>query len=198
MSLRHIQREMPPPAPVVDPTEAFLSANAAHMRSMGIARLMDNGASHADAVAFHQLAGTNVDWAVAGEWLGDRNLSLAKASAAAGFERIAAAHYLHACACFRFGQSAFTFDTDEKKRLYAKVIASFAEAVSRLDWNEEKLELPCRAGKLCGWLLMPPGAAKPPAAAGASSFEAPGGSSSAASDAVVDRTLRRPPRRAGS
>ena len=161
MSLRYIQRELPPPVPVPEPSEEFIAANAAHMRSMGIARLMDNGVDHADAVAFHALAGANVAWEAAGEWLGEKNMALARASAASGFERIAAAHFLHACACFRFGQSAFTFDTDEKKRLYRKVIGSFADAAARLEWTTEKVELSCRDGALCGWLFMP-AVANPP------------------------------------
>lgn len=162
MSVRYIGRELPPPAPVPEPTEAFLAANGAHMRAMGIARLIDNGVDYADAMAFHTMASAKVDWVAAGEWLGEKNLALAEASVANGFPRIAAAHFLHACACFRFGQSVFTFDTDEKKRLYRKVIDSFAEAASRLQWNAEKLELACRGGALCGWLLMPPGVVKPP------------------------------------
>jgi pimeloyl-ACP methyl ester carboxylesterase len=162
MSVRHIQREIPPPAPVSEATDAFLAANAAHMRSMGIARLIDNGVSYADAIALHRLAGENVDWVDAGKWLGDRNLALAEQSRAAGFSRIAAERYLHACACYRFAQSAFTFDGEEKKQIYRKVVDCFREAMSLLEWGAQKLELPCRDGMLCGWLLFPPGVVKPP------------------------------------
>ena len=162
MSVRYIQRELVAPAPIIPVTETFLAANAAHMRSMGVARLIDNGVSYADAVALHRLAGENVDWVEAGEWLGDRNLALAEQSRAVGFNRIAAERYLHACASYRFAQSAFTFDTTNKKRIYRKVIDCFSEAMSLLEWRAQKLELPCRNGMLCGWLLLPPNVTKPP------------------------------------
>ncbi len=162
MTIRHVQRELSPPVPHAAPDEEFVAANQAHKRSMTIQRLLDNGVSYPDAVAFHDLADRNVAWAEAGEWLGERNLMRANESMVGGFTRIASQHFLHACACFRFAQSAHTFDTDEKKRLYSKVIGSFAKAAPMLDAVAEKLELPCRDGTLCGWLLRPANVANPP------------------------------------
>lgn len=162
MTIRYVQRELPPPEPQAAPDETFVAANQAHKRSMTIQRLLDNGVSYADAVAFHDLADRNVAWAEAGEWLGQRNLMRANESMAGGFTKTARAHFLHACACFRFAQSAHTFDTEEKRRLYSKVIDSFAEAAPLLDAVAEKLELPCRDGTLCGWLLRPEDVSSPP------------------------------------
>lgn len=153
MALRHIQRGAPPP-PARPEDAALMQANAAQARAMPLPRLLDNGMRLADALALHRMAEAGVPWVAAGEWLGERALARADAATTRNAE---AQHSLAACACFRFAQSAHAFDTPERKRIYARVIDSFARGVALTPRPPTRVEVPAGPGALCGWLFAPAG-----------------------------------------
>jgi pimeloyl-ACP methyl ester carboxylesterase len=142
--------------------EALRKENAAHCRAMPLQRLIDNGMTYDDARALHEAANQPVPWRVAAEELGDRHSEFARKARADGFLESTREHLLRACACFRFAQSVFTSDTDERRSLYRKVIRSFADATALMTPLPRKIEVPFGGGVLCGWLLRPLGIARPP------------------------------------
>lgn len=122
---------------------------------MPLQRLLDNGMTLADADDLLALSEEGVPWHQAGESLGEENLRLAREAAGAGGLISARDYFLHACACFRFAQSAFFRDTPEKLELYQKVIDSFAQAMALESPTALKVEVPFRDRLISGWLLSP-------------------------------------------
>ena len=126
---------------------------------MPIQRLLGSGMSHADAVAMHGAAEAGVSWDVCGEWLGERNLRLAHFATSIPSVR----QWLRfASACFRVAQCAIGVDTERKRDLFGKMVASFGAAGALDDPAIEKHAIDWQNGRLCGWLMRPPGVAAPP------------------------------------
>jgi alpha-beta hydrolase superfamily lysophospholipase len=143
------------PSSASSSSEELRRANEAHRRAMPLQRLLDNGMKLADAERLLTLSLEDIPWHQAGESLGEENLRLDRE--AAGADRLVSAHdyFLHACACFRFAQSAFPRDTPEKLQLYEKVVRSFTNAMALESPTPLKVEVPFRGGSICGWLLSP-------------------------------------------
>jgi alpha-beta hydrolase superfamily lysophospholipase len=126
---------------------------------MPIQRLLSGGMCYADAVAMHAAGHAGVSWVDCGEWLGDRNLRVARDARS---QQTARSWFRFASACFRFAQSAIPRDTDRKRSLFRKMVDSFDSACALDTPITQKHEIPWRSGKLCGWLLRPVQIAAPP------------------------------------
>jgi alpha-beta hydrolase superfamily lysophospholipase len=145
-----------PPLPVNTNDEELTRSNAAHARSMPLARMLDYGMTFADAMRLHRLAAEGVAWVIASEWLGDQNRSRAVTAAT---QHSRARGFLAASSCYRFAQSALDGDTAERKRIYREVVESFAQGVALLPHPPERLDFETVSGTACGWLFQPPGKA---------------------------------------
>ena len=147
------------PAAVTESERAHL---AALRRALPIQRLTGNGMDYADAQALHALAETGVTWTVAAETIGNGALVRARTAADNRHGATARSAFRHASSCFRFAQSALDADDDEKRRLYARALESFAAAANFDDTPVLRVAIPWRNGSLCGWLMLPRGDAPPP------------------------------------
>lgn len=148
--LTGLGRDLSPPDP------ARQDENAAHRRAMPLQRLIGNGMDWADAHALHALSEQGLDWVASAEALAGAALRRAEAGASGGHTQSARRWYLAASASLRFGQSALPVDDDRKRGVYSRMMMAFAQAMALSSPPGEKLEIPYRDGKLCGWLLLPP------------------------------------------
>ncbi len=147
----------PPPPPQQwrgEDKAGFIAEQDSLRRAMPTQRLIGSGMSFNDATVLHQASDAGVSWDICGEWLGERNIRLAKAADTPVSER---RWYRFGSACFRAAQSAIPADTDRKRHLFTRMMESFASA-GRLDEpTMEKHEIAWRGASLCGWLMRPPG-----------------------------------------
>ncbi len=155
MTIRQLRYLEPPAGLARSDTEDARREAERHRRAMPLTRLLGNGMEYWDATRLHELAASGYAWHQAGEWLGDRNI--AQAEGALSLERriTARALFRRATACYRFAQSAFSSDTDEKRRLYSKLVAAFGRAAALEEPPGEHLEIGFRGSQLCAWLLRP-------------------------------------------
>ena len=151
--------ELPTPTLV---SEALRRELNIYKQAMPLSRLLGNGMEYTDALAMHAMADRGIPWADAGEWLGERNVYRARDAENAGHLLTARSYYRYASACFRFGQIALREDTGRKRSIYARLIETFGAAAALNNPPIQKVEIPYRAGKLCGWLMLPPGILAPP------------------------------------
>ena len=132
-----------------------IAANDAHWRAMGVTRLLDAGMRYDDVLGLR--AGTDAGrmWDEVAEELGDARTAQALAAAEAG--RAVTAHESHraAAACYLFAQMAFNFDTDRKRRLYARFDDAVAAAAAHSPVPMRRVEAEFGAGALTGWRLRP-------------------------------------------
>jgi alpha-beta hydrolase superfamily lysophospholipase len=132
---------------------ATQEAGKAHKRAMPIARLAGNGMDFADAVELHALVDAGLGWPEASVRLAARNLAHARRAIQRGHRTSARSWYLHASACFRFGQALLRDDDPRKRALYQRMLDAFRRGGELSDPPVERLELPWRGGRLTGWLL---------------------------------------------
>lgn len=137
----------------------FDAEQESHRRAMPIQRLLSGGMSYTDAVTMHGAAHAGVDWVECGEWLGERNLRLAYEAQS---PQSARNWFRFASACFRCAQSAIPRDTDRKRRIFRKLVDSFAEACVLDVPVTEKHEISWQSVKLSGWLIRPEKIVAPP------------------------------------
>src|SRR5918998_883192 len=163
MTVRFIQRELAsPPVTPVDLPEQDRKAVDAARRALPMQRLVGNGMEYADAVALHGMAEQGIAWPVAAAHLGDANLQRAHEALGNEAQLTAASYFEYAAACFRFGQSQYFYDTEEKVALYRRALEAFTSAARLRSPGIEKIDLPVNGGALSGWLLTPTKSSKPP------------------------------------
>ncbi|MFJ4373923.1 alpha/beta hydrolase family protein [Pseudomonas japonica] len=136
-------------------SEALYKDNQRHARAMPMQRLLGGGMDYADALALHDLGQRDISWLDAACVLGERHLANAGRAQAEGLTATAMAEYRFASACLRFGHSAIFSDTRQKREVYGRMVAAFAEA-ARLDpLPMQKCTFAYRHGALCAWLVQP-------------------------------------------
>lgn len=128
-------------------------------RALPVQRLVGNGMDLADALSLHQFTTDGVAWELAATTLGDDHLRRADLAEAQGHRTSAVGYLEYAAACFRFGQSQFFHDTEEKVALYRRSLDAFTRAAALRDPPYLKVEIPFGAGAMSGWLIRPPGVA---------------------------------------
>src|SRR3954471_24403704 len=99
-----------------------MKAAKAHKRAMPIARLVGNGMDFADAIELHALVDQGLAWPEAASQLAARNLRHARRELGRGHRHSARSWYLHASACFRFGQALLVDDDPRKRPLYRSML----------------------------------------------------------------------------
>jgi dienelactone hydrolase len=124
-------------------------------QAMPLSRLLGNGMEFTDAMAMLALTEQGIQWADAGEWLGDRNLLRAQHSLRVGHAQTARSFYRSASACYRFGQISLSGDTERKRNMYHMLIQTFGAAGALDKPSIQKVSIPYRNGELCGWIMLP-------------------------------------------
>ncbi|MCI2809162.1 alpha/beta hydrolase family protein [Eoetvoesiella caeni] len=135
--------------------EALRKDNESHARAMPMQRLLGGGMEYADAMALHSIGDRATRWVDAAIALAERNLTQARIALGEGNTETARASFHYASACFRFGHSAITSDTEEKRGVYARMVSSFSEAARLECLDIRKMDFAYREGQLCGWLVRP-------------------------------------------
>lgn len=143
------------PRPPAQVDELLRKELDSYRRAMPLQRLLGNGMDYADAVAIHAMAENGIHWVAAGEWLGQRNLELARRALNDRRVVTARSYFHHASACLRFAQIAIARDSDRKRALYRQMVDAFADAAALSTPPMQKVEVDWRGGKLCGWLMRP-------------------------------------------
>ncbi|MDQ0497040.1 alpha/beta hydrolase [Paenibacillus brasilensis] len=101
------------------------------------------------------------DYVIVCEEIGDRAQAYAEKELAKGHNQTASIFLLNASAIYRVGEYGLVNITEEKLRLYRKMVDCFNKGI-RLSHRlkSERIELPYKDSKLNGWLLIPNDALK--------------------------------------
>jgi dienelactone hydrolase len=95
------------------------------------------------------------DWVEVCEQLGDSAYALAEEAAREGHALTARRFYLNAQAAYRVGQYGIIEFTQEKLRLYSKLLDSFAKGVGLYDPPLQRVAIPYKDYEMDGWLWLP-------------------------------------------
>ena len=118
-------------------------------------RMLGSGVDPADYMQMITRTVAGEDWVNVCEELGDRAYALAETEIKNGHAISARRFYLNAQAAYRVGQYGIIEFTDEKLRLYRKLLDSFAKGVRLYDPPLQQVAIPYRDFKMDGWLWLP-------------------------------------------
>ncbi len=118
-------------------------------------RMLGSGVDPADFTKMVARTDAGEDWVEVCEELGDAALALAEAAIQEGHLVTARRFYLNAQACYRVGQYGIIEFTDEKLRLYGKLLDSFAKAARLYEPPLQQVSIPYKGYQMDGWLWLP-------------------------------------------
>jgi alpha-beta hydrolase superfamily lysophospholipase len=161
MTIESVQHALParPLAKALAPA-ARAELDAA-MRAMPLQRLVGNGMSLSDATTLQAMAADGVPWTEAACWIGSCNILHAEACERSGHSISANAHYRHAAAAFRFGQSPIMLDRPEKLSIYCRALDAFTRGARLAAAPHDKVVIPHAEQAMTGWLIRPADVARP-------------------------------------
>jgi dienelactone hydrolase len=123
--------------------------------TQGMGRMLGSGVDPADYMKMIARTDAGEDWVNVCEELGDEAHTHAEAEAKVGHALTARRFYLNAQAAYRVGQYGIIEFTDEKLRLYGKLLDSFAKGVRLYDPPLQRVAIPYKRYKMDGWLWLP-------------------------------------------
>ena len=118
-------------------------------------RMLGNGVDHVDYMRLIERTENGEDWVNVCEELGDKAFAHAEEEIEKSHGLTARLFYLNAESLYRVGQYALIEFTDEKLRLYKKLMDSYAKAVGLYDPPLEEVNIPFKSYNMHGWLWMP-------------------------------------------
>ena len=119
-------------------------------------RLLSGGVDFCDYLRLEERTGEGgEDWVAVCEDLGDRAAEHARRELAAGHTTTARQFFRNAEALYRVGQYGLTDLTDEKLRLYRKLVDAFGEAAHLENPPFEEVNIPYRDFTMHGWIQLP-------------------------------------------
>lgn len=95
------------------------------------------------------------DWVLVCEEMGDRNFNYAKEQLAANHKETARYFFLSAAGLYRIGQYGLNEVTEEKLRLYHKIVDSTRHVAKLSSPEWEEIQIPYKDYMMDGWLLKP-------------------------------------------
>ena len=122
-------------------------------------RMLGSGVDPGDFTKMVARTDAGEDWVRVCEELGDAALALAETAIEQGHTLTARRFYLNAQACYRVGQYGIIEFTDEKLRLYRKLLDSFAKGAALYDPPLQQVSIPYKDYQMDGWLWLPADAA---------------------------------------
>jgi dienelactone hydrolase len=117
--------------------------------------MLGSGVDPADFAKMVERTDAGEDWVQVCEELGDSAYAIAEAARGQGHTITARRFYLNAQAAYRVGQYGIIDFTDEKLRLYAKLLDSFAKGVRLYDPPLQQVAVPYKGYHMDGWLWLP-------------------------------------------
>lgn len=118
-------------------------------------RLLSGGVDFCDYLRLEERTNLGEDWVAVCEQLGDAAMRHAEAEEAAGHPRTAWRFYRNAEAVYRVGQYGITELSEEKLRLYRKLVDAFGRAAPLAETPMEEVNIPYRGFDMHGWLQLP-------------------------------------------
>ncbi|GMA97724.1 alpha/beta fold hydrolase [Pelosinus sp. IPA-1] len=124
-------------------------------------RMMSRGLDHTDYTKLVRRVENGEDHVKVCEELGDKSHSYAEEALKKGHNDTARIFFMKAAALYRIGEYDLTYITDEKLRIYNKILRSFSKGIQLYDhMTVEKVELPYKNSKMSGWIIIPKKAPK--------------------------------------
>jgi dienelactone hydrolase len=125
-------------------------------------RLLSGGVDVCDYLRLtERTEGDGEDWVAVCEQLGDVASRHAEEAEAEGHGATAHRFYRNAEALYRVGQYGITELTDDKMRLYRKLLDRFARAAHLADPPLEEVNIPYNGFDMHGWIQLPENASSP-------------------------------------
>jgi dienelactone hydrolase len=125
-------------------------------------RILGSGVDHVDyARLTRRCEQGGEDWVAVCEELGDQDHRHGEAALAAGHRTTARYFFAAASAVYRIGQYGLTEVTEEKLRLYHKLVDSLRDAAPLFDPPIEEVEIPYAGAMMHGWLYQPKNPPRP-------------------------------------
>lgn len=123
-------------------------------------RMMASGLDHTDYTRIMERTGRGEDHVKVCEELGDRWYAAAEKELKQGHRETARIFFINAVAVYRIGEYDIVDITDERLRINRKLLDSYSRGLQLYEnMTAEKVELPYKGAKMCGWLLLPKQAA---------------------------------------
>lgn len=125
-------------------------------------RMMAGGLDHTDYTKIVERVGRDEeDHVKVCEELGDKSYAYAEEELKKGHKQTARIFFLKATAVYRIGEYDILDITEERLRIYKKILDSYSRGLKLYDnMTVEKVDLPYNGSKMSGWLLIPKGASK--------------------------------------
>lgn len=118
-------------------------------------RMLGNGVDPIDYMKLMVRSDNGEDWVDACEELGDRAYAHAEEEIQKGHRLTARRFYLNAQAAHRIGQYAIIEFTEQKLRMYRKLMDAYAKGVELYDPPLQKVAIPYKSYSMDGWMWLP-------------------------------------------
>lgn len=125
-------------------------------------RMMASGLDHTDYTKIAERVGKGQeDHVKVCEELGDKSYAYAEEELKKGHKETARIFFIKAAAVYRIGEYDIIDITDERLRIYGKLLDSYARGIQLYEnMTAEKIEIPYKNSKMSGWMLIPKYASK--------------------------------------
>ncbi|BBB90955.1 MAG TPA: alpha/beta hydrolase [Methylomusa anaerophila] len=119
-------------------------------------RLMAGGFDHTDYTRMVNRVGRGEDHVQVCEELGDKSYAYAEEELQKGHQETAKIFFIKAAADYRIAEYDIVEISDERLRIYGKLLDSHARGLQLYDnFTAEKVEIPYKNSKMSGWMLIP-------------------------------------------
>lgn len=133
-----------------------MSANRKSPVFQNFNRMMASGLDHTDYTRIIDRVGRGEDHVSVCEELGDKWFAAAEEELKNGHRETAQIFFINAAAVYRIGEYDIIAITDERLRIYRKLLDSYSRGIQLYEnMTAEKVSLPYHNAKLSGWLLLP-------------------------------------------
>ena len=130
-------------------------------RGQNFNRMMAGGLDHTDYTRIVDRVGRGEDHVRVCEELGDKSYAYAEEELKKGHKETARIFFIKAAAVYRIGEYDIVDITEERLRIYGKLLASYSHGIQLYDnFTAEKVEIPFKNSKMSGWMLIPKQASK--------------------------------------
>ncbi|GMA97723.1 alpha/beta fold hydrolase [Pelosinus sp. IPA-1] len=125
-------------------------------RAQSFNRMMAHGLDHTDYTKMIKRIANGEDHVNVCEELGDKSFAYAEEELKKGHKDAARIFFMKAVALYRIGEYDLTYLTEEKLRIYKKILDGFSKGIQLYNnMTVERVELPYKNSIMCGWMFIP-------------------------------------------